>query len=145
MDVTMLLCDAAEQQGGKLYILGGGFSIIWAPNTPVNMALAVKVSVPWDRANEKHQIHAALITDDGDAVDVGAGPVEVQGELEVGRPAGLKRGVPLDAPFALSFSGLVLQPGGYVWVLEIDGDEMARTTFRVMEGPPGLPPGAPRA
>lgn len=140
MDATMLLCDAAEMQGGKLFILGGGWSIIWVPGVPINMALAVKLSVPWDQANEKHHVRAALIDDDGDDVDFGQGPVSAEGDLEVGRPPGLKRGMALDAPFVLPFNGIVLQPGGYVWVLEIDGTELARAPFRVMEGPPGMPP-----
>ena len=41
MDVTMLLCDAAQESGGKLYILGGGWSIIRTPNTPTPMSLAM--------------------------------------------------------------------------------------------------------
>lgn len=137
----MLLCDAAEQQGGKLYILGGGFSVIWVPNVPVNMALAVKLSVPWDQANRKHTVKAMLLDDDGDPVDLGGGPLEVGGELEVGRPPGLKPGTPLDAPFVMPFAGMAFPPGGYVWVLEVDGTEMARAPFRVMDGPPGMPPG----
>lgn len=130
----MLLCDAADQQGGKLYILGGGWSVIYAPGVPVNMALAVKLAVPWDQANEVHQLRAALLTDDGDPVDLGTGAVQVEGEFEVGRPPGMKRGTAIDAPLALPFNGLALQPGGYVWILEIDGTEMARAPFRVLEG-----------
>ena len=62
-----------------------------------------------------------------------------QVNLEVGRPPGMKRGTPIDAPFVLPFPGIALGPGGYVWLLEIDGTEMARTPFRVMEGIPGMP------
>jgi len=134
MDVTMLLCDAAEEAGGKLYILGGGWSVIQAPNVLAPMALAIKMSVPWDQANEPHQILASLKTDDGEPVDAGNGPVFAQGEIEVGRPPGSKRGSPLDAPFVLRFNGLALPPGGYVWELDIDGTQLAREPFRVLEG-----------
>jgi hypothetical protein len=137
MDVTMLLCDAAEVQGGKLYILGGGWSVIWAPGVPINMVLAVKLAIPWDQANQPHRIRAALRTLDGDPVDAGQGDVAAEGDLEVGRPAGLKPGSPLDAPFVLPFNGLILDPGGYLWILEIDGTEMARAPFRVEQGLPG--------
>ncbi len=75
-----------------------------------------------------------LKTDDGEPVDAGNGPVFAQGEIEVGRPPGSKRGSPLDAPFVLRFNGLALPPGGYVWELEIDGTQLAREPFRVLEG-----------
>ena len=128
MDVTMLLCDAAEESGGKLYILGGGWSVV---NGAAPMALAVKLSVPWDQANQQHSIKATLLTDDGEPADAGEGPIGAEGQVEVGRPAGLKPGTPLDTPFVLNFPPLPLNPGGYVWELEVDGTPMARTPFTV--------------
>ena len=131
MNVTMLLCDAAQAIGGKLYVLGGGWSHILQPNVPVNMALAVKVEVPWDRANEQHRLVARLLTADAEPVEINGQPVVTEGTFEVGRPAGLAPGSPLDAVFALSFTGLALDANLYVWELEIDGEPGARTVFRV--------------
>jgi hypothetical protein len=51
------------------------------------------------------------------------------GDIEAGRPLGLKRGTPLDAPFVLNFAGLTLQPGGYVWQLEVDEEVKASAPF----------------
>lgn len=96
------------------------------------MALAVKLSIPWDRTNEPITVVASLLTEDGNPVDVGAGPLAAGGDIEVGRPPGLKRGTPLDAPFVFNFSGVPLNPGGYVWQLEIDGEVGARSPFRVL-------------
>ncbi len=132
VEATMLLCDAAESIGGKLYILGGGWSQIYTPNAPTNMALAVKLSIPWNRANELINIRALLLTEDGKPVDLGAGPLIAGGDIEVGRPPGLQRGTPLDAPFVLNFAGLALQPGGYVWQLEVDEEVKARAPFQVL-------------
>jgi len=84
MDVTMLLCDAAQESGGKLYVLGGGWSVVRSPNAPTPMALAVKMSVPWDQANQPHAMRAVLVTADGDEVDLGEGPLVVEGTVEVG-------------------------------------------------------------
>jgi hypothetical protein len=134
MDVSMLLCDAATVADGKLYIHGAGWSILRQPNLPTPMALAIKLSIPWDQTNEQHKITARLVTDDGDAVDLGTGPVMAEGELEVGRPPGLKRGTAIDAPLSLAFGPLALDSGGYVWELDIDGTTMARAPFRVMAG-----------
>lgn len=134
MDVTMLLCDAAAESGGKLYILGGGWSVVQAPGVPTPMALAIKLSIPWDRANQSHAIKLSLLDEDGQAVELGEGPVQAEGGIEVGRPPGMKPGTPLDSPFVLSFAGLALPSGGYVWELEIEGSVMARSPFRVLEG-----------
>jgi len=132
MDVTMLLCDAAEEAGGKLYILGGGWSVLQHPNLPTPMALAIMISVPWDQSNTRHTIAVRLVTEDGDDVDQGGGAIRVDGEIEVGRPPGIKPGTPLDAPVVLKFGPLVLDAGGYVWELEIDDAPVARTPFRVL-------------
>jgi hypothetical protein len=138
MDATMLLCDAAESVNGKLYILGGGWSQLLAPDFPVNMSLAVKLSVPWHEANDPHQVVARLIDADGQQVTV-PNPqnedesiaVQSQVQVETGRPPGLTPGTDLDAPLVFNFGGLALPAGGYVWELDVDGTVEARTAFRV--------------
>ncbi len=66
MKVTMLLADAAQAVEGKLYILGGGWSIIGPEPTP--MAFAIKIEVPWTEANIRHQLRVALYDEDGQPV-----------------------------------------------------------------------------
>jgi hypothetical protein len=113
---------------------------------PTPVALAVKLAVPWDQSNRQHVVSAALVTEDGEPVDLGQGPVQFQGNVEVGRPAGLKPGTALDVPFVLPFGYLAFEAGGYVWELQVDNEVVARTPFRVMPGPPpGMPtpPGFP--
>jgi len=46
------LADAAQEVRGKLYILGGGWSVT-GPDVPP-MALAIKLDVPWSDANASH-------------------------------------------------------------------------------------------
>jgi hypothetical protein len=135
MDVTMLLCDAAQESGGKLFILGGGWSLIGAPRIPVPMSLAIKIAVPWDQANRPHHVEVGLLDDDGNPVVPAGAPGAIRGEarFEVGRPPGTKPGTPIDAPLVLNFGFLALDSGGYVWVLKIDGDEQARSAFRVLK------------
>jgi hypothetical protein len=130
----MLLCDAAQEAGGKLYILGGGWSVIAVPNVPVSMTLAIKLSIPWDQANQPHPLRAMLLTEDGEPVQLPSAPAPLmaEGVVEVGRPPGMKPGTPIDAPIVLPFGFLVLSSGGYVWELEIDGHVMARAPFRVI-------------
>jgi hypothetical protein len=117
--ITMMLADAAQQVGGKLYILGGGWSTTGSPTPP--KAVVIKIEVPWDRTNVGHDWRLALVDADGRAVQTSdERAVEVTGELEVGRPAGLPDGTPLDAPLVVSFGPMPLESGRYEWRLEIE-------------------------
>jgi hypothetical protein len=124
--VTMLLADAAQEVGGKLYILGGGWSITGP--TPTPMAIALKLEVPWDRTNEQHRLLLELLDEDGAPVlvtdDQGEQvPLQVSGEFEAGRPPGIKPGTPIDSALAVNFGPLQLQSGRrYQWRLSIDGE-----------------------
>jgi hypothetical protein len=125
MKAVLLLCDSVQLADGKLNILGGGWSI--AGPGPVPMGLAVKIDVPWNQANQKHQFVLWLQAADGEQVTVpsseGDLPLRLEGEFETGRPAGLPEGVALDVPIALNFGVLPLPPGQrFTWKLEIDGD-----------------------
>lgn len=129
----MLLCDYAEELGGKLYIMGAGWSQLRTPNQPSDMALAIKISVPWNQANEPHTLMIRLVTEDGDPVPNERGEeVIVGGKVEVGRPPGVRPGSSLDLPLAARFTGLVLEPGTYRWELTIDGTPLGRTPFDVI-------------
>ena len=137
MRTTVLLCDHAQEVGGKLYILGGGWSIY--RGSPVTMALAVKISVPWEAANTPHDFAARLVTEDGgDPILTGPEgepmptPINFQGRFEAGRPAGVPPGIDLDAPFAVNIAGLPLPHGRYEWTVAIDGEPIDRVAFTVM-------------
>ena len=85
MRVTMLLADAAQEVLGKLYILGGGWSVT-GPDVPP-MALAIKLDVPWSDANASHEFELALVDPDGHAVRLAD---ESEGSREV-RIAGVQK------------------------------------------------------
>ena len=123
--MTMLLADAAQAVGGKLFILGGGWSVT-GPG-PTLMAMAIKIEVPWDRTNLRHRWTLTLVDEDGRPIQTpGAQSVQsvrVAGDFEVGRPAGLAQGTPIDLPLAISIGPLPLPPGTRcVWQLAIDGE-----------------------
>jgi hypothetical protein len=128
----MLLCDFAEEVGGKLYIMGGGWSRILKSGIPTPMSLAVKLSVPWDQAETLHKVKIELVTEDGELVDKEGQPVRVMGELGAGKPPDLRPGAPLDLPFVVRFEGISLDPGGYRWELEVDDERIAAVSFEVM-------------
>jgi hypothetical protein len=136
---TVLLCDNAQEVAGKLYLLGGGWSIY--RGSPLTMGLAVKIAVPWDAANIPHQFTARLVTEDGgDPVltqpdgSEAATRIEFQGQFEAGRPPGVPPGSELDAPFAVNIAGLPLTVGRYEWQVLIDSELVNRVPFTVMAG-----------
>jgi hypothetical protein len=132
VQATVLLCDYAEEVGGKLYIMGGGWTQLRAAG-PVQMALAIKLAVPWASANRPLAVRTALLTEDGHAVELDDGvAVEFSAAIELGRPAGLPPGTSLDAPLAVRFAGLTLEPGGYRWEVTVEGEMLATVPFRVM-------------
>jgi hypothetical protein len=124
MMATLLLADAAQAVGNKLFILGGGWSVT-GPD-PVPAALAVHVKVPWDEANLRHTLRLELIDSDGAPVMAetpeGTEPLVIEHEFEVGRPPGMTPGTPIDLSLAINLGPLPLPPGGrYEWRLSIDG------------------------
>ena len=118
--VTMLLADSAQVADRKLYVLGGGLTVIGPRPQP--LGVAIRIEVPWDRANTPHEWRLELLDEDGHAVQVKDQPLAVAGRFEAGRPAGLKPGTPLSVPLAITFPTLPVRPGGsYTWQLSIDG------------------------
>jgi hypothetical protein len=125
--VTMLLCDAAQVSDGKLYILGGGWSMT-GPE-PVPSAVALKIDVEWHEAEASH--HWELFLEDADGRPVlmetaeGTQPVEVRGEFTVSQPPGIPEGSPIDVALAVNLGPIPLAPGTrFAWRLTIDGEAL---------------------
>jgi len=125
MRVTMLLCDSAQVADGKLYVLGGGWSLIGPDPTP--SAVAMKIDVDWNDAERPHHWELFLVDTDGQPVMAetpeGLQPIEVRGDFTVSRPDSIPPGSPIDVSLALNFGPLPLSPGTrYTWRLVIDGE-----------------------
>jgi hypothetical protein len=120
----MMLCDAAQVADGKLYILGGGWSMT-GPE-PVPSAVALKIDVDWGEVERPHHWELFLEDADGQPVMVetpeGAQPVEVRGEFTVTHPPGVPEGSPIDVALAVNMGPIPLRPGTrFTWRLVIDG------------------------
>jgi hypothetical protein len=130
---TVLLCDYAAVSDNKLNIIGGGWSYIWPlSDDPLSIFVAVSLSVPWVFANRDLTVRTELMTEDGEPFQVEGVDVAVEGTLRVGRPAPAREGAPLVVPFVLPFQ-IPLPSGGYVFVMRVDTEEVARTPFQVQQ------------
>ncbi len=136
LKVTLLLADSAQVADRKLYVLGGGLSAIGPRPQP--LAVAIRIEVPWDRANVAHHWQLELLDEDGGAVMVRDRPLVVNGRFEAGRPAGLRPGTPLSVPLAIGFPSLPCEQGrSYTWQLSIDDATHVdwRQSFHVRAAP----------
>jgi hypothetical protein len=68
----MMLCDSAQVADGKLYVLGGGWSMT-GPD-PVPSAIALKIDVGWHEAESAHHWELYLEDADGGPVLVPTSP-----------------------------------------------------------------------
>lgn len=123
----MMLCDAAQVADGKLFILGGGWSLMGPDPSP--SAVAIKVDVGWTEAELSHHWELYLEDADGRPVMVdtpeGMHPVEVRGEFQVSRPSPeiVPEGTPIDVSLAVNLSPLPLAAGNrYTWRFAVDGE-----------------------
>lgn len=141
MKATLLLCDYAVVADGKLFISGGGWSVT---STNVKGYIALLIAVPWDLANQDVAFNLKLLDEDGNPVTTPDAvgnevPVELSAGLQVGRPAGLVRGISLDVPLAVQMPHLVLPAGRrFEWVLTINDEKKEdwRVPFLIFD-PPG--------
>lgn len=137
IEIQLILADAAQVAGGKINMLGAGWSIT---GTPTSLSAVVGLlKVPWDRANQQIPLRLYLVDADGHPVHQAnpltgqEQPLEYQAILEVGRPPGLKSGTPLDSPFTVPVPPLPLRPGRYTWQLDIGEDDRATASFTVLD------------
>lgn len=125
---TLMLADSAQAIDNKLYILGGGWSVIGPGPTPSALAIAVKV--PWDQVGRSHHMRIELVDSDGHPVMVPAPiekqPLAIESEFQVEPVPGLKPGTSTDLALAVNLPPIPLPPGGrYEWRLSIDGEAEA--------------------
>lgn len=129
---SAMLCDAAQVQSGKLFVLGGGFDTISVQGFPAShraLSLAMVAEIgPEDRQRDL-ELHISLIDEDGQPEGV-----EAKGMLRVGAPPNLPPGSPSVVPIVSPFNNITFPTEkGYVFVVTHDGEELARVRFRVVQ------------
>ena len=128
---TAMLADAAQVQGGKLFVLGGGFDTITARSLPVvhrSLAVALVAVVAPEQRHRDLEIVISLIDEDGQALGV-----EAKGKLRVGAPPNLPPGSSSVVPIVTPFYNVRFQEAkGYAFAVSFEEEELARVTFRVV-------------
>jgi len=127
----LILADAAQKQSDKLYMLGGGWSAVWAAEFPVNhqLAVAAGILVPWMETNHRHQFRIRLRGEDGSSFG------ELGGEFEQGRPPGLPPGSTQRVIITVNMTVRFEKPVEAAADLLIDGNVVKTVPFRVMQRP----------
>jgi hypothetical protein len=128
----LILCDAAQVQGEKLYMLGGGWSQIWVKQFPAqhHVAVAAGILIPWLETNARHEFHLQVRDEDG--VKFG----EVQGQFEQGRPPGLPPGSAQRVMLAINMNIRIERACEAVAELSLDGEISRTVPFRIVQQAP---------
>ena len=129
---TAMLADAAQVQGGKLFVLGGGYDTINTRKFPVvhrSLALVLVAEIEPDERHRDLEIQIELIDEDGHPAGI-----EAKGKLRVGAPPNLPPGASSVVPMVSPFANVKFEsPKGYTFIVRFEGDELTRVPFRVVQ------------
>jgi hypothetical protein len=141
MEAHIVLSDAAQiDSAGKVGLLGAGWTVT-GPNVPP-MAVTVFLRLPWEEAGQRLAFRLRLLDDEDQPVlrpGSDAQPVEFSGRLALdekrARPDDETRLVDIQVPISVTIHLPTLRGGHrYRWVFDIEGKELAATSFVVRRG-----------
>ena len=126
----LLIADAAQVSGGKLFMIGGGWDRLLVARLPGSSSLpffvAFGVGVPWSHTNRRFHFVVDLLNADEEQVDQ-----LVSGEFEVTRPPGVTPGARQRAQFAGPARPEFPAAGKYAIRLSVDGKALGETSIEV--------------
>jgi hypothetical protein len=137
----LTLANHAEAINGLLYLSGAGWTdlyrIVAEGVVPINhVGVGVAILVAWDETNQRHRVELRIENADGAIV------VQVRGDFEIGRPAGLAPGS--DLRNVMAFNGELQFPASGIYrVVASVADHVRSVTFRVHDRPAMPQPAAP--
>ncbi len=133
------VANHAEAINGLLYLQGAGLTDITQQNGPdgqpgiLHVGIAVSIVIGWNEANRRYPLRLSVVHEDGSAL------LNVEGQVEAGRPPGLPAGSDLRSVLAVSAEIQFPRSGGYVLKAELDGG-IRSVAFRVHQSAPPPPP-----
>jgi hypothetical protein len=125
------LADAADVHGGKVYVLGGGITVLWRPQYPAPIGVTVVASFAYNAAETDKQRVLRMEINDADGKPV-APPMEATFQFPP-RAEGAPTTVPLEAVFAIRIADapIIPEPGLYAVELLVGGDHVRSLPFAV--------------
>ena len=128
----LLLTDSGEALNGKLYALGAGWNMLRFPELPHEwgFGVAMALDVPWDQTNRRYSLEMRV--DDPDGQPLGE---PFTADVEVGRPPGAIPGSDQRVVFAVPTRQTFEQAGPHAVVVSVDGEEIERSRFYVVQVP----------
>ena len=133
----LILADAAQVVGSKLYLLGGGWDNLTVNQPfPFNQrcGLAMSVSVDWNETNQKHTFELEIVAEDS-LTEAPKSMLKAGGQFEIGRPPGISPGQLQHFQVAMDMSLVIEGPGAKTVIARIEDKEMRRLSFNVHQGP----------
>lgn len=129
-----LLADYAQVENGKVYIVGGGITILWRSDYPAPLGITAVVGFSYNNveAGSTRDFRLQVNDADGNAL---APPLEFQFVLPA-RSEGLPTSVPLEAVFTINLASnvpLIPSPGNYVIEVMADSNHQASLPFAAAE------------
>jgi len=138
----LLLADGAQLAGDKLYLLGGGWSVVNAGQLPTSIpvGLALGILVGWNETNQRHQFKVEILHEDSNET-----LYRMEGEFEQGRPPGIQPGSEQRFQLVSSHVLALKAAGQYVLRAYVNGHQLKRTAFividrRTAQQPPQISP-----
>lgn len=128
----LILTDSSEALNGKLYALGAGWNMLRFPALPADhsFGIGIGLDVPWEATNARHALQVHVEGPDGERL----GDAFTL-EFEAGRPAGAIQGQDQRIVLALGTQITFETVGPHAVVSSVDGAELGRTRFYVVELP----------
>jgi hypothetical protein len=131
----LILADHSEAINGKVYVMGGGWNMLRFPQLPHDwgFALSFGLDVPWDETNQRYTLTMHIEDPDGELLGD-----EFSMEFEAGRPPGSIQGSDQRIVLSLRTQASFSTAGPHAAVVKVDGEEVGRSRFYVVEAPPEM-------
>lgn len=128
------VANHAEAHNGLLYLQGAGWTdITLGPSTPgqpavIHFGIGVSVMVDWNETNQNFPLTIEVVEADRPDTPL----IQVQGQMEAGRPPGALLGAPLRSVIALNAEAVLERPGVYEVTAQV-GSAEKRVAFRAQQ------------
>jgi hypothetical protein len=128
------LADHAQIEGGKVFVLGGGVTVLWRSSFPAGIGVTVVFSVTYNNTEvgSNRSFRIDIHNEDGQAI---APALHAEFTLPARRD-GAPSSVPLESAFAIDIAGnvpIIPEPGNYVLELTLDGNHVRSLPFAAVE------------